>query len=39
MDDVLVHVFTDGRDTDPKSGIGFIKEKTKIGHIVTALSK
>jgi 2,3-bisphosphoglycerate-independent phosphoglycerate mutase len=23
---LLVHAFTDGRDTDPKSGIGFIKE-------------
>ncbi len=23
---VLVHAFTDGRDTDPKSGLGFIKE-------------
>jgi len=23
---VAVHAFTDGRDTDPKSGIGFIKE-------------
>jgi len=24
--DVLVHAFTDGRDTDPKSGLGFIQE-------------
>jgi 2,3-bisphosphoglycerate-independent phosphoglycerate mutase len=24
--DVLVHAFTDGRDTDPKSGYGFLKE-------------
>ncbi len=23
---VLVHAFTDGRDTDPKSGLGFIKD-------------
>lgn len=23
---ILVHVFTDGRDTDPKSGFGFVKE-------------
>lgn len=23
---VLVHAFTDGRDTDPKSGLGFLKE-------------
>jgi len=26
LQDVLVHAFTDGRDTDPKSGIAFIKE-------------
>ena len=26
LTDVLVHAFTDGRDTDPKSGIGFIKD-------------
>src|SRR6478672_1377750 len=24
--DVLIHAFTDGRDTDPKSGLGFINE-------------
>ena len=24
--DVFVHAFTDGRDTDPKSGLGFIKD-------------
>lgn len=24
--DVFIHVFTDGRDTDPKSGLAFIKE-------------
>lgn len=24
--DVFVHAFTDGRDTDPKSGLGFIRE-------------
>ena len=24
--EVFVHVFTDGRDTDPKSGKGFIEE-------------
>ena len=23
---VMLHVFTDGRDTDPKSGLGFVKE-------------
>jgi len=26
LDRVFVHAFTDGRDCDPKSGIGFIKE-------------
>jgi 2,3-bisphosphoglycerate-independent phosphoglycerate mutase len=26
LEDVFIHVLTDGRDTDPKSGIGFIKE-------------
>ncbi len=26
LTEVYVHAFTDGRDTDPKSGLGFIKE-------------
>jgi 2,3-bisphosphoglycerate-independent phosphoglycerate mutase len=26
MQDVFIHAFTDGRDTDPKSGLGFISE-------------
>src|ERR1700755_3726025 len=26
LKDVFVHAFTDGRDTDPKSGLGFIKD-------------
>lgn len=26
LDNVFIHAFTDGRDTDPKSGLGFIKE-------------
>jgi 2,3-bisphosphoglycerate-independent phosphoglycerate mutase len=26
LDDVFIHAFTDGRDTDPKSGLGFIKD-------------
>ncbi|HYH16282.1 MAG TPA: 2,3-bisphosphoglycerate-independent phosphoglycerate mutase [Flavisolibacter sp.] len=26
LKDVYVHAFTDGRDTDPKSGLGFIKD-------------
>ena len=25
LEDVFIHAFTDGRDTDPKSGLGFIK--------------
>lgn len=40
LTDVLVHAFTDGRDTDPKSGIGFIKDlqnhmKISTGKIAT----
>jgi 2,3-bisphosphoglycerate-independent phosphoglycerate mutase len=40
LKDVFIHAFTDGRDTDPKSGLGFIRElqshldKT-IGRIAT----
>ena len=26
LNDVYIHAFTDGRDTDPKSGLGFMKE-------------
>lgn len=26
LDNVYIHAFTDGRDTDPKSGLGFIKD-------------
>lgn len=26
LENVYVHAFTDGRDTDPRSGVGFIKE-------------
>ncbi|MEX6690410.1 2,3-bisphosphoglycerate-independent phosphoglycerate mutase [Danxiaibacter flavus] len=26
LEEVYIHAFTDGRDTDPKSGLGFIKE-------------
>src|SRR5829696_7645395 len=26
LDDVFIHAFTDGRDCDPKSGLGFIKD-------------
>lgn len=26
LNDVFIHAFTDGRDTDPKSGLGFMKD-------------
>lgn len=37
---VFIHVFTDGRDTDPKSGLGFVKDleahlKQSVGTIAT----
>jgi len=40
LEQVFIHAFTDGRDTDPKSGLGFIKQleshlKTSIGKIAT----
>ena len=40
LQNVLVHAFTDGRDTDPRSGIGFMKElqnhiQTTVGKIAT----
>jgi 2,3-bisphosphoglycerate-independent phosphoglycerate mutase len=40
LKDVYIHAFTDGRDTDPKSGIVFLKEledhlKTSVGKIAT----
>ena len=31
LKNVFVHAFTDGRDTDPKSGLGFIKDL--VGHM------
>ncbi len=31
IDNAFVHAFTDGRDTDPKSGKGFIEEVIKAG--------
>lgn len=41
---VLVHAFTDGRDCDPKSGAGFLREleehlKTSTGHIATVCGR
>jgi 2,3-bisphosphoglycerate-independent phosphoglycerate mutase len=40
LKDVFIHAFTDGRDCDPKSGLGFITELQKhlndsVGKIVT----
>jgi 2,3-bisphosphoglycerate-independent phosphoglycerate mutase len=37
---VFIHVFTDGRDTDPKSGLGFVREldehcQKTVGRIAT----
>lgn len=26
LEDIFIHAFTDGRDTDPKSGLGFLKD-------------
>jgi len=40
LKEVYIHAFTDGRDCDPKSGLGFIKElqehlTTSVGQIAT----
>lgn len=40
LQNVLVHAFTDGRDTDPKSGLGFLTElqqhlQATVGNIAT----
>lgn len=40
VQEVYIHAFTDGRDTDPKSGLGFLEElndhlKTTVGAIAT----
>ncbi|MFT3932856.1 MAG: 2,3-bisphosphoglycerate-independent phosphoglycerate mutase [Chitinophagaceae bacterium] len=40
LSNVFVHAFTDGRDTDPKSGLGFITDlqnhlKSSVGKIAT----
>lgn len=40
LQDVFVHAFTDGRDCDPKSGLGFVKElqqqlNASVGKIAT----
>ena len=37
VNDVYVHAFLDGRDTDPKSGLGFIKDLN--AHLATSTGK
>jgi len=44
LEDVYVHALTDGRDTDPKSGMGFIKElqdhlDATTGQIATVIGR
>ena len=41
---VFIHAFTDGRDTDPKSGVGFIKElqdhlKNSTGKVASIIGR
>jgi len=40
VEKVFIHAFTDGRDTDPKSGLGYLEDlsahlKTSVGQIAT----
>lgn len=44
LEKVFIHAFTDGRDTDPKSGLWFIKEleahlKNSVGHIASVVGR
>jgi 2,3-bisphosphoglycerate-independent phosphoglycerate mutase len=44
FDQVFIHAFTDGRDTDPKSGLGFLKElqdhlKKSTGEIASVVGR
>ena len=44
LEEVYIHAFTDGRDTDPKSGLGFITAlegnlKTSTGKIATIIGR
>jgi 2,3-bisphosphoglycerate-independent phosphoglycerate mutase len=44
MENVFIHAFTDGRDTDPKSGLGFIKKleehlKNSSGELVSVTGR
>lgn len=43
-DQVVIHAFTDGRDCDPKSGLGFIKElnahlQNSVGQIASVIGR
>ncbi len=37
LENVYIHAFTDGRDTDPKSGLGFVKSLEE--HLATSVGK
>ena len=44
LDQVFIHAFTDGRDTDPNSGVGFLSDldkylKTSSGQIASAIGR
>ena len=44
LSDVFIHAFTDGRDTDPKSGLGFISDlekflTTSVGRIASVCGR
>lgn len=44
VDDVFIHAFLDGRDTDPKSGLGFVEEleshlKNSVGKLASAIGR
>ncbi len=44
LTNVVIHAFTDGRDTDPKSGLGFVRDlqdhlKNSVGHIATVTGR
>ncbi len=43
-DQLFIHAFTDGRDTDPKSGLAFLENletflKTRVGQIATVIGR
>lgn len=44
VDQVFIHAFLDGRDTDPKSGLGFVEElsahlKQSVGQLASAIGR